>query len=303
MMHDSEEAGRLLTGRDATGTFGIQMFSLRREQGRLADLAPVIRILAGGERDHGPWRPGLAALLVELGMEAEARRELSRVAAEGLEPLRETLWLASLTYLSDACAALGDEAVAELVYPELAPLSGTNVMIGHLVVCYGAADRYLGMLAATLGEWSQAEAHFEQAIELNRRMGFTAWLAHTNYQYARMRLAARRDEHGAVAALLDEADRLASAAGMRALRSRIRAIGATPTRVAPPDQLSAREVQILQLVARGLSNRQIGVELFISEHTAANHIRSILRKTGCANRTEAASYAHRHALVGAQSRD
>ena len=47
----------------------------------------------------------------------------------------------------------------------------------------------------------------------------------------------------------------------------------------------------------GLSNREIGSELFISEHTAANHVRSILRKTGCANRTEAASYAHRHGLV------
>jgi DNA-binding NarL/FixJ family response regulator len=102
--------------------------------------------------------------------------------------------------------------------------------------------------------------------------------------------------------LLEEADRLAAAAGMRALRSRIRAIGAPAPRAAPPDQLSAREVQILQLVARGLSNRQIGLELFISEHTAANHIRSILRKTGCANRTEAASYAHRHALVSVQSR-
>ncbi|MGN6866994.1 MAG: ATP-binding protein [Solirubrobacteraceae bacterium] len=301
MMHDSEEAGRLLTGRDATGTLGIQMFSLRREQGRLADLAPVIRILAAGERDNGPWRPGLAALLVELGMEAEARRELARVAVEGLEPLRQTLWLASLTYLSDACAALRDESIAELIYPELAPLSGANVMVGHLVVCYGAADRYLGMLAATLGDWSRAEQHFEQAIELNRRMGFTAWLAHTNYEYARMLLAAGRGERDAIAALLDEADRLASAAGMRALRSRIRAIGAPPTRAAPPDQLSAREVQILQLVARGLSNRQIGLELFISEHTAANHIRSILRKTGCANRTEAASYAHRHALVNAQT--
>jgi DNA-binding CsgD family transcriptional regulator len=39
--------------------------------------------------------------------------------------------------------------------------------------------------------------------------------------------------------------------------------------------------------------------LFISEHTAANHIRSILRKTGCANRTDAAAYAHRHGLVNA----
>jgi DNA-binding NarL/FixJ family response regulator len=56
-------------------------------------------------------------------------------------------------------------------------------------------------------------------------------------------------------------------------------------------------VQILGLVVRGLSNREIGKTLLISEHTAANHIRSILRKSGCANRTEAASYAHRHGLA------
>jgi DNA-binding NarL/FixJ family response regulator len=66
-----------------------------------------------------------------------------------------------------------------------------------------------------------------------------------------------------------------------------------------PDELSAREAAVLRLIARGLSNREIGATLFISEHTAANHVRSILRKTGCANRTEAASYAHAHALVDA----
>jgi DNA-binding NarL/FixJ family response regulator len=37
----------------------------------------------------------------------------------------------------------------------------------------------------------------------------------------------------------------------------------------------------------------------ISEHTAANHVRSILRKTGCANRTQAATYAHHHGLAEA----
>jgi DNA-binding NarL/FixJ family response regulator len=52
-------------------------------------------------------------------------------------------------------------------------------------------------------------------------------------------------------------------------------------------------------VARGLSNREIGEELVISAHTAANHVRSILRKTGCANRTEAAAYAYRRGLVEA----
>ena len=64
-----------------------------------------------------------------------------------------------------------------------------------------------------------------------------------------------------------------------------------------PDSLSPREVQILALVAEGLSNREIGGRLSISEHTAANHIRSILRKTESANRTEAASYAHLHGLA------
>ncbi|MCW2982755.1 MAG: hypothetical protein JWR63_325, partial [Conexibacter sp.] len=64
-----------------------------------------------------------------------------------------------------------------------------------------------------------------------------------------------------------------------------------------PDGLSAREAELLALVARGLSNREIGAVLLISEHTVANHMRSILRKTGCANRTQAASYAHRQGLA------
>ena len=86
---------------------------------------------------------------------------------------------------------------------------------------------------------------------------------------------------------------------MPALLGRIQALGAP----APGDR-SARTVslrarsQILGLVARGLSNRRDRQRRSsISEHTAANHVRSILRKTGCANRTEAASYAHRHGLA------
>ncbi len=85
---------------------------------------------------------------------------------------------------------------------------------------------------------------------------------------------------------------------MAALLSRIQALGVgSPSAANPPDGLSHREVQVLGLIAEGLSNREIGKTLFISEHTAANHVRSILRKTSCANRTEAASYAHRQDLV------
>ena len=74
----------------------------------------------------------------------DARREVRRILGDGLGALRPSLWLASLVYLADACAALGDEETAEALYPELAAYSGSNVMIGHLVACYGAMDRYLG---------------------------------------------------------------------------------------------------------------------------------------------------------------
>ena len=298
MVGRSEAAGRMLTGRDASGTYGIQMFSLRREQGRLAELASVIRILVASDSDRSPWPPGLASLLVELGMESAAKSELARIASEGLDAFRESLWLASLTYLTDACVAVGDETVAALLYPELAPLAGSNVMIGHLVAYYGAADRYLGMLAGTLGEWGLAEEHFEQALAANLAMEAKTWLAHTNYEYARMLLTRGDENRDRAQALLVEGDRLARVIGMVTLRNRIRELGASagaPTSL--PDALSGREAQILRLVARGLSNREIGAELYISEHTAANHVRSILRKTGCGNRTEAASYAHRHGLA------
>ena len=297
MASRSYEAGQLLTGRDASGTYGVQMFSLRREQGRLAELAPVLRILTARDRGHGPWRPGLVALLVELGMEAEARRELAQMIDEGLDQFRELLWLASLTYIADACAVLGDETTAALVYRELEPLTGTDVMIGQLVAFYGPVDRYLGMLAATLGDWGRAEKHFEDAMARCRQMKTSTWLAHTEYEYARLLIAHGSGEPQEIAALLGEAARLAYQIGLRALHARIEELGEPIPSVDLPDELSAGEAQILRLVARGLTNREIGSTLFISEHTAAKHVSNILTKTDCANRTEAASYAHRHALV------
>ncbi len=297
MAERSREWGRLLIGRDASGTHGIQMFGLRREQGRLAELAPAMRILAGTVDREGPWRPGLVAVMAELGMEREARRELEGLAAQGIDGFRTSLWTATLVYLADACAALDDETMAAIVYPELESLAGTNVMIGHLVACYGAADRYLGMLAATLKEPARAEDHFERAIDLNRRMGASTWLAHTAYEYGRFLLGRGAASRERAEALLGEATSLAEQIGMEGLLGRIRGLGIGAPVVDLPDSLSPREVQILALVAEGLSNREIGGRLSISEHTAANHIRSILRKTESANRTEAASYAHRHGLA------
>ena len=294
----SQEWGRLLTGRDASGTYAIQMFGLRREQGRLAELAPVVRLLDADAR-QGAWGPGLAALYAELGMVDDARREVRRILGDGLGALRPSLWLASLVYLADACAALGDEETAEALYPELAAYSGSNVMIGHLVACYGAMDRYLGMTAAVLGDWERAEEHFHAALALNTRLGARTWLAHTAYDYARMLLARNAgDDRSHAQGQLGLALGLAQTIGLPGLARRASELGADvePAQTLP-DGLSGREVEILVELARGRSNREIGRVLHISEHTAANHIRSILRKTRCANRTEAAAYALRRGLV------
>ncbi|HEY2789445.1 MAG TPA: AAA family ATPase [Gaiellales bacterium] len=293
----SFEWGRLLTGRDPSGSYGVQMFGIRREQGRLAELAPVVRILAGGEQGGRVWGPGVAAMLAELGMAEEARRELDRVRRRGLAELRAGLWLASLTYLADACWLTGDTDMAAGLYAELTPHAGGIVTIGHGVACYGSADRYLGVVAAVSGERELACAHLETALAVDRGMGAWTWLAHTQYHLGRLLLADRGGDRVRGRELMQEADVLAERIGMPVLLGRIRAHGGLPARRPPPDGLSPRELQILRLVARGMSNREIGTQLVVSEHTAANHVRSILRKTGCANRTEAASYAYQRGLT------
>ena len=91
----SAEWANVMTGRDPTGTYGVQMFGIRREQGRLVELAPVMRVLGGAGHAGGSWAPGLAAMLAELGMVEEARRELARVRSRGIAELRAGLWLAA----------------------------------------------------------------------------------------------------------------------------------------------------------------------------------------------------------------
>ena len=63
--------------------------------------------------------------------------------------------------------------------------------------------------------------------------------------------------------------------------------------------LSEREAVVLEAVARGLSNREIGRQLWISEQTVKFHLRNIYRKLGISSRTEAARYAYRTGVVGA----
>jgi len=70
-----------------------------------------------------------------------------------------------------------------------------------------------------------------------------------------------------------------------------------PVQPAPPVPLTARELAVLRLIARGATNREIADKLVISEGTVKNHISSILSRLGLRDRTEAAIYAHQHQLL------
>ncbi|HWW52832.1 MAG TPA: response regulator transcription factor [Acidimicrobiales bacterium] len=65
----------------------------------------------------------------------------------------------------------------------------------------------------------------------------------------------------------------------------------------PPPALTSRELEVLKLVAKGQSNREIGEELFISENTVKNHVRNILEKLHLHSRMEAVIYAVRERLL------
>jgi DNA-binding NarL/FixJ family response regulator len=60
--------------------------------------------------------------------------------------------------------------------------------------------------------------------------------------------------------------------------------------------LTAREREVLRLLAAGSSNKEIGAELFIATKTASVHVSNILAKLGAASRTEAAAIAHRNGV-------
>jgi tetratricopeptide (TPR) repeat protein len=217
------EMGKRLGTENADGVFGMQMFSIRREQGRLPELAPVVQKLAQVDSPKSMWRPGLALLYAELGFQQQAHAELNRLAADEFAAVpRDALWLVCMSYLADVCTLLNDAENAAVLYPLLAPWAKRNVVAGFGVTCYGAASRFLGQLASIMSRWDEAELQFEHALSLNRTMGAAPWLAHAEFEYAKMLLArGRPDDRERAAELLDEARDISRRLQMPNLSNRV----------------------------------------------------------------------------------
>jgi len=141
-----------------------------------------------------------------------------------------------------------------------------------------------------VGAWRSAEALFAAFGHVHETACVRAVLAGV--------LRATGDP-AAARELADSAREAAHRLGARPLLERLRAQGSTarPREAAAPDALTARESEILALVAQGRSNGEIGRQLFISTKTVSVHVSRILGKLGAAGRTEAAAIAHRRGLL------
>jgi class 3 adenylate cyclase/tetratricopeptide (TPR) repeat protein len=219
---EAMELGRRSHGDQAEGVHGIQMFTIRREQGRLGEVAPIIKRLIDDEPDNAAWRPGFALIACDLGFDAPARRMLDELARNGFSLPLDAKRSTSLAYLAEACAALNEQSHAEALYHLLAPYRHMTITSGVAIVCHGSARRYLGLLADTLGAWDDAASHFEDALQFNRRMRSPPWLAHTQCDFARMlRRRGRSADIRHAALLIDESRTTARRLGMTALQDRL----------------------------------------------------------------------------------
>jgi DNA-binding CsgD family transcriptional regulator len=285
-----------------TDPVSLLIFTLRREQGRLRELGPMVAMFVRQNTGISTWRPGLALLYVELGDLEAARAVFADLATDDFESLpRDGRWATCIMYLAEVCAALADTASASVLYRFLLPWEGRNIVMGGGTGFWGSSDRFLGLLATVGGRWRDAERHFVEALAMNERVGALAPLAHTHCDFADMFL--RRGYPGDMVRAsmhLDEAEARAATLGLIALEGKVAASRKRLTnpaaKAAVRDNLTVRELEVLRLLAIGRGNADIGLVLEIGQSTVATHVHNILVKTGCANRTEAAAYAVRHGL-------
>jgi tetratricopeptide (TPR) repeat protein len=137
---------------------------------------------------------------------------------------RNFVWLAHLALLSESAAMLGHVEGAGILYRLMLPFADRNVLSADLQ-CWGAAARYLGILATTRGRRDDAERWLRRALAMNRRMGASPWVGHTLADLAAALLRrGRPDDLAAAQAHLDDALAIGRALEMPRLIERLQAV-------------------------------------------------------------------------------
>ena len=289
MVRSGDESGLADYGRIGAVLSGQRaLLHLGRYEEALAVSAPTsaaIRMLA----------------LAHLGRVAEVRAHLdqhvlARPAFGGDQD--ETQEYMDVFRLEAAVLVRHREAAARLV-DRLA--RGRRVTTGlRAPTCIG---RHLGAAAALLGRHEEALAHYQAALGLTQAMRFRPEAALIRLGLVELLVMAfpgRRAEaveHLNVALSELRAMRMAPAL---ARAERLAAVVSAPTPPVQHDRLTARETEVLRLVAAGKSNAEIADVLVVSIRTAERHLANIYSKLGTGGpvaRATATAYAHTHGLV------
>ena len=299
---------------DADPWYLAQLFAIRWMQGRGGEFLPVVEQLARGtalvHANAGYLSCVEAVLAAEAGVDDQARRALDRVLANDLESLPETsVWLPILFGVAEAAAQLFDTTAAGEAARRLEPYAHLPIMGSLAILCFGSAARALGLARRTLGDVDSAIAVLESAVLQNRRLAHLPMLAITRADLAdTLYRRGGDDDRMRADELLRHAITDGEALGLEARVVRWRALrhehmgpstsgeDVTASEVTPGG-LSMREVEVLALVATGITNREIATQLVISDKTVARHISNIFAKIGVSSRAAATAYAYEHGLV------
>jgi DNA-binding CsgD family transcriptional regulator len=259
-----------------------QLAELQRLRGELAAAEQAYR--QASQQGRTP-QPGLALLRLAQGQVAAATAAIRTALDQAQDRAARSKMLAALVEIA---LAADDVRTARVAADELAGLAGD----AEAPLLHAVAAHAQGAVLLAEGDARAALARLRRA--------WTAWQElEAPYQAARVRvlagLACRQlGDEDTAAMELDAARWVFQELGAAPELARVERVSQAAPRAA--GGLSAREVQVLALVAAGNSNRAIATELFLSEKTVERHVSNILTKLGVGSRTAAAAYAFEHGI-------
>jgi DNA-binding CsgD family transcriptional regulator len=268
------------------------------DRGDEAPMEEYLAMVARGPRYDLPII-NASALIHEmaLGRAEAAKDRFDRLIASYPNLEKDGRWLLISMHLARAAVALGSTDQIRMLYEALTPYGRLFAASGAgAAICRGAVAQPLGELAAALGLSVEADRHLSDAVAVNRAAGATPFVAYSEFSHAKALVGSG----ATVRAKAEARAALAAAArlGMRRLREQSAQLLAELDRGGP--KLSGRETEVAQLLAGGLSNREIASALHLSERTAESHVKHIMDKLGFKSRSQIAAWAVEEGLVSAR---
>jgi DNA-binding NarL/FixJ family response regulator len=261
---------------------------LRRRQGKTDEARRLLDECSGSAKGQ----LCRARLALDEG-DSRLALELSERVCRNIADDRPVDRVPSLVVMARAQLALGDLEATERTRDQLTTIADL-IRTEALTASVRAVD---GALATARGDADRARPILEDAID-----GFERCRAQFDAACARLDLAAALKALGRDRDAQREAKRAHEQ--LTNLGATVAAARAEPfladdgkSTSASPSPISKRETEVLALVVEGMTNREIGKALHISEHTVHRHVNSILRKLDVTSRTAAAALALREGLV------